>query len=46
MFLPPKRLEGTLSERFDLDLMYLPCGSLGLFIKRNKKQKKKLPFGF
>ena len=26
MFLPPKWLEGTLVERFHLDLMYLPLG--------------------
>jgi hypothetical protein len=40
MFLLPKRLEGTLVERSDLDLMYLPFGSLGLFMKANKKKKK------
>ena len=39
-FLPQKRLEGTLVERSDLDLMYLPFGSLGLFMKANKKKKK------
>jgi hypothetical protein len=39
-FLPPKRLEGTLVERSDLDLMYLPFGSLGLFMKVNKNKKK------
>jgi hypothetical protein len=39
-FLPPKRSEGTLVERSDLDLMYLPFGSLGLFMKENKKKKK------
>jgi hypothetical protein len=44
MFLPPKRSEGTLVERSDLDLMYLPFGSLGLFMKE-KKQKEKLPLG-
>jgi hypothetical protein len=44
-FLPPKRSEGTLVERSDLDLMYLPFGSLGLFMKESKN-KKKLPFGF
>jgi hypothetical protein len=43
VFLPPKRLEGTLVERFDLVLMYLPFGSLGLFMK--EKQKEKLPLG-
>lgn len=43
-FLPPKRSKGTLVERLDFDLMYLPCGSLGLFMKERKK--KKLPFGF
>ena len=43
-FLPPKRSEGTLVERSDFDLMYLPCGSLGLFMKEIKKKKKKLPF--
>jgi hypothetical protein len=46
MFLPPKRSEGTLVERSDLDLMYLPCGSLGLFMKESKNKRKKLPFGF
>jgi hypothetical protein len=45
MFLPPKRSEGTLVERSDLDLMYLPCGSLGLFMKEKKKEKEKLPLG-
>jgi hypothetical protein len=40
MFLPPKRSEGTLVERSDLDLMYLPFGSLGLFMKENKNKKK------
>jgi hypothetical protein len=39
-FLPPKRSKGTLVERFDLDLTYLPFGSLGLFMKENKKKKK------
>jgi hypothetical protein len=39
-FLPPKRSEGTLVERSDLDLMYLPFGSLGLFMKENKNKKK------
>jgi hypothetical protein len=38
VFLPLKRLEGTLVERFDLALMYLPFGSLGLFMKENKKK--------
>jgi hypothetical protein len=33
-FLPPKRSEGTLIERSDLDLMYLPFGSLGLFMQK------------
>jgi hypothetical protein len=45
MFLPPKRSEGTLVERYDLDLMYLPFGSLGLFMKENKKEEEKLPLG-
>jgi hypothetical protein len=39
-FLPPKRSEGTLVERFDFDLMYLPCGSLGLFMKERKTKRK------
>ena len=39
-FLPPKRSEGTLFEIFDLDLIYLPFGSLGLFMKENKKKNK------
>jgi len=39
MFLPLKRLEGTLVERSDLDLMYLPFGSLGLFMKANNNNK-------
>jgi hypothetical protein len=43
-FLPPQRLEGTLVEKYDLDLMYLPFGSLGMFMKENKK-KKKIPLG-
>ena len=43
-FLPPKRSKGTLVERSDFDLMYLPCGSLGLFMKEIKNKKKKLPF--
>jgi hypothetical protein len=38
VFLPPKRLEGTLVERFGLVLMYLPFGSLGLFMKENKNK--------
>jgi hypothetical protein len=38
MFLPPKSLEGTLVERSDLVLMYLPFGSLGLFMKANKNK--------
>ena len=44
-FLPLKRLEGTLVERSDLYLIYLPFGSLGLFMKENKKQKENLPLG-
>jgi hypothetical protein len=44
-FLPPKRSKGTLVERFDLDLMYLPFGSLGLFMKE-KKTKIKTTIGF
>jgi hypothetical protein len=44
-FLPPKRSEGNLVEIFDLDLMYLPFGSLGLFMKEKKKEKEKLPLG-
>jgi hypothetical protein len=43
VFLPPKRLEGTLVKKFGLVLMYLPFGSLGLFMKENKKEK--LPLG-
>jgi hypothetical protein len=39
-FLPPKRSEGTLVERSNLDLMHLPFGSLGLFMKENKNKKK------
>jgi hypothetical protein len=39
-FLPPKRSEGSLVERSYLDLMYLPFGSLGLFMKENKNKKK------
>jgi hypothetical protein len=37
VFLPPKWLEGTLVERFGLVLMYLPFGSLGLFMKEKMK---------
>ena len=40
MFLPPKRSEGTLVVRFDLDLTYLAFGSLGLFMKVNKNKRK------
>jgi hypothetical protein len=36
-FLPPKRSKGTLVERSNLDLMYIPSGSLGLFIKEKRK---------
>jgi hypothetical protein len=43
VFLPPKRLEGTLVKRFGLVSMYLPFGSLGLFMKA---KKKKLQLGF
>jgi hypothetical protein len=43
-FLPPKRSERTLVERYDFDLMYLPCGSLGLFMKERKNKKKKMSF--
>jgi hypothetical protein len=39
-FLPPKRSEGTLVERSDLDLTYLPFGSLGIFMKVNKNKNK------
>jgi hypothetical protein len=28
----------------DLDLMYLPCGSLGLFMKENKNKRKSYYF--
>jgi hypothetical protein len=45
-FLPPKRSKGTLVERSDFDLMYLPCGSLGLFMKESKDKREKLPSGF
>jgi hypothetical protein len=38
MFLPPKRSQGTLVERSDLVLMYLHFGSLGMFMKANKKK--------
>jgi hypothetical protein len=38
--LPPKSLEGTLVERSDLDLMYLPFGSLGLFMKESENKRK------
>jgi hypothetical protein len=40
MFLPPKISEGTLVESSDLDLMYLPFGSLGRFMKANKIKNK------
>jgi hypothetical protein len=39
MFLPPKRSEGTFVKRSDLDLIYLPFGSLGLFMKANENKK-------
>jgi hypothetical protein len=46
MFLPPKRSEGTLVVRSDLDLTYLPFGSLGLSMKVNKtKGKTTIGFG-
>jgi hypothetical protein len=45
MFLPPKMSEGTLVERFDLDLTYLSFGSTGLFMKVNKNKKEQLPLG-
>jgi hypothetical protein len=45
MSLPPKRLEGTLVERSNLDLMYLPFGSLGLYMKEKKNKKKNVPLG-
>jgi hypothetical protein len=45
MFLP-KRSEGTLVERSEFDLMYLPCGYLGLFMKESKNKREKLPSGF
>ena len=45
VFLPPKRLEGTLIRSFGLVLMYLPFGSLGLFMKENKKEKIPLGLG-
>jgi hypothetical protein len=45
-FLPPKRSEGTLVERSDFDLMYLPFGSLGLFMKEIKNKRENLPSGF
>jgi hypothetical protein len=38
MFLPLKRSEGTMVERSDLDLMYLPFGLLGLFLKEKKRK--------
>jgi hypothetical protein len=38
VFLPPKRLEGTLIKGFGLVLMYLPFGSLCLFMKEVKKK--------
>jgi hypothetical protein len=43
MFLPLKRSEVILVERYDLVLMYFPFRSLGLFMKANKKEK--LPLG-
>jgi hypothetical protein len=45
-FPPPKRSKGTLVERSDFDLMYLPCGSLGLFMKESKDKREKIPSGF
>ena len=40
MSLPQKRSKGILVERSDLDLMYLPFGSLGLFMKEIKNKRK------
>jgi hypothetical protein len=39
-FLPQKRSKGTLVERYDLYLMYLPFGSLVLFMKERKNKRK------
>jgi hypothetical protein len=44
MFLPPKRSKGNLVERYDFDLMYLPCGYLSIFMKERKNKNKKPPF--
>jgi hypothetical protein len=44
VFLPPKRLEGTLIRSFCLVLMYLSFGSLGLFMKQVKR-KTTIGFG-
>jgi hypothetical protein len=44
-FLPPKRSEGTLVERSNLDLMYLPFGSSRFVHERKQKQKGKIPLG-
>jgi hypothetical protein len=44
VFLPPKRSEGTLVENLGLVLMYLPFGSLGLFMKEIKR-KTTIGFG-
>jgi hypothetical protein len=43
-FLPPKRSKGALVERSDFESMYLPFGSLGLFMKESKNKKKNLAF--
>jgi hypothetical protein len=45
VFLPPKRLEGTLIGSFGLFFIYLPFGSLGLFMKAVQKEKIPLVLG-
>jgi hypothetical protein len=42
--LPSKRSKGTLVEWSDLDLIYLPFGSLGLFMKERKNKRKSYHF--
>jgi hypothetical protein len=45
VFLPPKRLEGSLIGSFGLVLMYRPFGSLGLFMKEIKIKNYHLFWG-
>jgi hypothetical protein len=45
VFLPPKRLEGTFVRSLGFFLIYLPFGSLDLFMKTIQKGKLPLVLG-